>query len=85
MRKKKPIEFNIGDLIESKRNPTKGQLYLVIDKVAYSIEQTVITFAPEYLGSIDLFGYKYTVLNLLTSQYETLNKKCNTQYWKIVS
>jgi len=73
MRTPKPIEFNIGDIIQSKRNPTKGWTFLVVDK---RYREEVIWGESHFL---------YTVYSFDKDDYWPIFRNHTTQHWKILA
>jgi len=71
MRKPRSIEFQIGDIIESKRNPTKGERFLIVDKQP----------------NPDMYPYndKYTAYSFERDDYFGIYTKLTSQHWKIVA
>lgn len=72
MRKPKPIEFEVGDIIEGKRNPNKGWKYLIVEK---RYREEVIWGESNFLYvvySFDKDDYFSIFRNFTSQHYKTI-------------
>lgn len=77
MRKPKHLDLNIGDIVESKRNPTKGQRYLIVDKQFHAY--------INHKYPRNTYNYhSYIAYSFTNCDYCELSGNATTQIWKIV-